>query len=172
MTTFDFFLLAPIAYGAFRGFQKGLLLEVVSLVAWFIAVILGLQFLNLAIPTMRGFIGEAYGFLPFVTFIVVFILIIMAVRVVGILAKKVIHLTPLGMFDSLGGGVLGGLIWCLGVSLFLYGLNLTGITITDTALKKSEFYPVIVKATPYALEVLGFFLPFVTSLLTTLKGLF
>ncbi len=136
------------------------------------AVILGLQFLNLAIPTMRGIIGEAYGFLPFITFLVVFIFIIMAVRVVGMLAKKIIHLTPLGMFDSLGGGVLGGLKWCLGVSLFLYVLNLTGITITDAALKKSEVYPVVVKATPYALQVLGFFLPFVKSLLSNLKGLF
>ena len=121
---------------------------------------------------MRGVIGEAYGFLPFITFLVVFILIIMAVRVIGILAKKIIHLTPLGMFDSLGGGVLGGLKWCLGVSLFLYVLNLTGITITDAALKKSEVYPVVVKATPYALQVLGFFLPFVKSLLSTLKGFF
>jgi membrane protein required for colicin V production len=172
LTTFDFFLLAPIAYGAFNGFRKGLLLEVLSLVAWFIAVILGLQFLNLAIPTMRGVVGEAYGFLPFITFLVVFVFIIIAVRVVGVLIKKVIHLTPLGMFDSLGGSVLGGLKWCLGVSLFLYVLNLTGITITNAALRKSEVYPIIAKATPYALNVLGFFLPFVKTLLSTLKGLF
>jgi membrane protein required for colicin V production len=172
LTAFDFFLLAPIAYGAFNGFRQGFLLEVVALVAWFIAVIFGLQFLNAVIPVMRGVIGEVYGFLPFVTFLVVFILIIAAVRVAGMVAKKVVHLTPLGMFDSIGGGVLGGLKWCLAVSLFLYVLNLTGITMTDAAMKKSEVYPVIVKATPYALQVMGFFLPFVKYLLSTLKGFF
>ncbi len=172
MTTFDFLLLAPIAYGAYSGFRKGLLLEVVSLVAWFIAVVFGLQFLNAAIPVMRGIIGEAYGFLPFITFLVVFVLIIGSVRLVGILAKKIIHLTPLGMFDSLGGGVLGGLKWCLGLSLFLYVLNLAGISITAAAIKQSEVYLVVVKATPYALEVLGFFLSFVKYLLSTLKELF
>ncbi|MDQ4140015.1 MAG: CvpA family protein, partial [Bacteroidota bacterium] len=145
---------------------------VVSLVAWFIGVIFGLQFLNSAIPVMRGIIGEAYGLLPFITFLVVFILIILGVRLAGIIGKKIIHLTPLGMFDNLAGGVLGGLKWCFGVSLFLYVLNLANISITEEAIKKSEVYPVIVKATPYALEVLGFFLPFVKYLLGTLKGLF
>ncbi|QNF33258.1 CvpA family protein [Adhaeribacter swui] len=172
MTTFDFFLLAPIAYGAFSGFRQGLLLEIVSLVAWVIAVVFGLQFLNAAIPVMRGVVGEAFGFLPFITFLVVFMLIIAAVRLVGTVAKKVIHLTPLGMLDSLGGGLLGALTWCLGVSLFLYVLNLTGISFTHEVLKKSEVYPVIAKATPYALQVVGFFLPFAKYLLSTLRGIF
>ncbi|MDQ3292813.1 MAG: CvpA family protein [Bacteroidota bacterium] len=172
MSAFDLFLLAPIAYGAFSGFQKGLLLEVVSLIAWFIGLIFGLQFLNAAIPVMRGFIGEAYGLLPFITFLVVFILIILVVRLAGILAKKIVHLTPLGMFDNLAGGVLGGLKWCFGVSLFLYVLNLADIKIAEEAIKKSEVYPFVVKTTPYALEVLGFFMPFVKYLLSTLKGLF
>lgn len=172
MTTFDFLLLAPIAYGAIKGFWKGLLLEVVSLVAWFIGVIFGLQFLNSAIPIMRDIIGNAYGLLPFITFLVVFMLIIWGVRVAGTLVKKAIHLTPFGTLDNLLGGVLGGLKWCFGVSLFIYVLNLANINIAEDAINKSVFYPVIVKVTPYALEVLGFFMPFVKYLLTTLKGLF
>ena len=38
MSTFDFFLAIPIAYGAFQGFRKGLLLELVSLVALVLAI--------------------------------------------------------------------------------------------------------------------------------------
>ncbi len=43
LTTFDWFLLAPIAFGAFMGFRKGLLLEVVSFLALLIGVLGGLK---------------------------------------------------------------------------------------------------------------------------------
>lgn len=39
MSTFDFFLAIPISYGAFMGFRKGLLLELVSLVALVLAIL-------------------------------------------------------------------------------------------------------------------------------------
>ena len=172
MTTFDFLLLAPIAYGAIKGFWKGLLLEVISLVAWFIGLIFGLRFLNTAIPVIRNIIGEAYGLLPFITFLVVFVLIIWGVRLAGALVKKGINLTPFGTLDNLLGGVLGGLKWCFGVSLFIYVLKLANISVAEEAIKKSVVYPIVVKLTPYALEVVGFFMPFVKYLLTTLKGLF
>lgn len=172
MTTFDFLLLAPIVYGAFKGYRRGLLLEVISLAAWFIGVVFGLQFLTAAIPVMRGIVGDAYGLLPIITFLVVFLLIIGAVRLAGTLAKKVLNLTPFGTLDNLLGGLLGGLKWCFGVSLLLYGLHLTGISLTDAAIKESVVYPVIVKATPYALEALGYFLPFAKYLLKALKNVF
>ncbi len=172
MSTFDFLLLAPIAYGTFKGFRQGLLLEVISLVAWFIGVVLGLQFLKAAIPVMRGIIGEAYGLLPFITFLVVFMLIIWGVRLAGVLIKKALNFTPFGSIDNILGGALGGLKWCLGLSLFLYVFQLSGISIAPDAIKTSVVYPVVVKVTPYALQVLGFFMPFAKYLLSAVKGVF
>ena len=49
MSTFDFFLAIPIAYGAFQGFRKGLLLELVSLVALVLAILGGLKLLDTAL---------------------------------------------------------------------------------------------------------------------------
>lgn len=172
MSTFDIFLALPILYGAFQGFRKGLLLELISLFALVFAVLMGLKLMDTALPVMKGFVGDAGVLLPFVTFLVVFIGIMLGVRLVGLLLKKVLDFTPFGFFDNLLGAMLGALKWCIGLSLLLYVCNLADITITDETAAGSVVYPVVLKATPYALGTLGYVLPFAKTIFESLKGHF
>ena len=77
MSTFDIFLALPLAYGVFQGFRKGLLQEVVSVFALFLGFILGLKLLTTALPVVQKFVGNALGLLPFLSFLVVFVLVIL-----------------------------------------------------------------------------------------------
>jgi membrane protein required for colicin V production len=172
LTTFDIFLALPLAYGAFQGFRKGLLQEVVALLALFLGFILGLKLLTTAIPVVKEFVGNAWGLLPFLSFLVVFVGVILGVRLLGLLLKKAVDFTPLGMFDNMLGGVLGGLKWCFAISLLLYVSSLAGLGVSGETARQSVIYPFVLKSTPVALEVLGFIMPFLKVLLTTLKGLF
>lgn len=172
MSTFDLFLTLPLAYGIFQGFRKGLLQEVVSVVALVLGFILGLKLLTSAMPVVQSFIGSAHGLLPFIAFLVVFVLVILGVRLLGTMLKKVLDFTPFGTFDNLLGGILGGLKWCLAISLLLYVAGLAGISVSGATAQESIIYPIVIKSTPFALEVLGFIMPFVKGLLATLKGLF
>ncbi|KAA9325464.1 CvpA family protein [Adhaeribacter soli] len=172
MTTFDWFLAIPLAYGAFMGFRKGLLLEIVSLLALIIGVLGGLKLLNAAIPVMKSFIGDVFGLLPLLTFLVVFALIILGVRMVGIALKKVIGLTPLGLFDNVLGAGIGALKWCMAIGLLLHVSQMAGVSIAENASQTSVIYPYVVKATPLALDLIGLALPFAKTLLSVLKGLF
>ena len=162
----------PISYGAFKGFRRGLLLEVISLVALLIGIIGGLKLLNEALPVMRGIFGDLFGILPFFTFLVVFALIILGVKLVGLLVKKAIDFTPLGIVDYVLGGVLGALKWCFGLSLFLYVLGLAGLEIADETAQASLVYPKLVLLTPLALKAVAVFLPFAKNLLQTLRAQF
>lgn len=172
MSTFDIFLVLPLAYGIFQGFRKGLLQEVVSVVALLLGFILGLKLLTTAIPMVKQVIGNALGLLPFLSFLVVFILVILGVRLLGIILKKAVDFTPLGMFDNILGGVIGGIKWCLAISLLLYVSGLAGIAVSGQTARESMIYPYVLKSTPFALEVLGLVMPFLKVLLATLKGLF
>ena len=84
MSTFDIFLALPLAYGLFQGFRKGLLQEVVSVFALFLGFILGLKLLTTALPVVQKFVGNALGLLPFLSFLVVFVLVILGVRLLGL----------------------------------------------------------------------------------------
>lgn len=169
MSAFDLFLLVPIAFGAFRGFRQGLVLEVISLISLFIGIILALKFLNQALPVMRGFFGDLYGILPFFTFLVVFGLVIMAVRLFGIFLKTAIHFTPLGVADNVLGGLLGALKWGLALSLLLYVANLAGLGVSESAAQASVVYPKVAQLTPVALKGVGAAVPFAQALLQELK---
>jgi membrane protein required for colicin V production len=169
LSTFDFFLALPILYGAFQGFRKGLLLELVSLIALVLAILGGLKLLDVALPVMAGFVGDAHGLLPYVTFLVVFIGIILMIHAGGMILKKIIDFTPFGLFDNLLGSLLGALKWCVTLSLLLYVSDMAGISVSKDTADASMVYPVVLKTTPYALDIIGYMLPFVKALIFSLK---
>ena len=172
MSTFDIFLLLPILFGAFQGYRKGLMLELISLVALVLAILGGLKLMDVALPTVKEFVGDAGALLPYITFIVVFTGIILLIHFTGIALKKIIDFTPFGFFDNILGGMLGALKWCLALSLLFYVSDMAGIHITEETAAASYIYPVVLKTRPYALDILGYAVPFVKSLFASFKGHF
>lgn len=173
MSAFDIFLLIPLGIGAVKGFQRGLVLEVASLLAFVLGAVGGLALLNDAIPLVRHYVGEAFGLLPLVSFLLVFVGIVWGVHLLGSFVKKAVHLTPLGLLDNLGGGAAGVLKWVLGLSLLLHGVGLAGLQLISPSLvADSQVLPLVRQATPVALEIVGFVMPFAGTLLGKLKTVF
>ncbi|MDX5348883.1 MAG: CvpA family protein [Hymenobacteraceae bacterium] len=172
MSGFDWFLAIPLVIGAVIGFRKGLLLEVISLLALILGVIGGLKLLTLSIPLLEPYFGAGSGLLPFAAFLLVLIAIVVGVHFIGRLLKMVLHLTPLGIFDNVLGAVLGALKWCLALSLLLYVADMAGMSISHETAKASVVYPFVAKATPVALDIVSIVLPFVKALVASLKALF
>jgi membrane protein required for colicin V production len=164
MTGLDLLLLLPLAVGTVKGYRRGLVLEVVSLLAFVLGVVGGLSLLSAAIPVVRSYLGELFGLLPLVAFLLVLVAIMWGVHLVGGLVKKAVHLTPLGMLDNLLGAAAGGLKWLLGLSLLLHGTALApGLTAGSVVL------PWVQAATPLALQLTSYVLPFSHNLLGRLK---
>ena len=173
MSGFDILLLLLLAVGAVKGFRRGLVVELASLLAFVLGVIGGLALLNDAVPVVRDYIGEAFGLLPLVSFLLVFTLIGWGVHLLGGVIKTAIHLTPLGVLDNLLGGITGAIKWLLGMSLLLYGITLAGLPlISPTLASNSQVLPFVKQATPVALQLVGFVVPFAGTLLTQLRAIF
>ncbi|NVO84836.1 CvpA family protein [Hymenobacter terrestris] len=173
MSTFDIFLLIPLGIGAVQGYRRGLVLEVATLLALVLGLVGGLALLNDAIPLVRHYVGEAFGLLPLVSFVLVFAAIGWGVHLLSGLLKTAVHLTPLGFLDNLGGAVGGILKWVLGLSLLLYGVESAGVPLISPQLAAdSQVLPYVREATPAALQVVGFAMPFASTLLTRLREVF
>lgn len=171
MNPLDLLLLLPLAVGVFKGYRHGLVLEVVSLLAFVLGVVGGLSLLSAAIPVVRGYVGELFGLLPLVAFLMVLVLIMWGVHLLGSLVKKAVHLTPLGVLDNLLGAVAGGLKWLLGLSLLLHGTALAGLPLLAPSITAgSVVLPWVVRATPLALQLTAYALPFAHGLLARLKA--
>lgn len=171
MTPLDLLLLLPLAVGIFKGYRHGLVLEVVSLLAFVLGVVGGLSLLSAAIPVVRGYVGELFGLLPLVAFLLVLVLIMWGVHLLGSLVNRAVHLTPLGVLDNLLGAAAGGLKWLLGLSLLLHGTALAGLNLLAPSLTAgSVVLPWVVRATPLALQLTAYALPFAHDLLARLKA--
>ncbi|GAB3721952.1 hypothetical protein GCM10027594_02500 [Hymenobacter agri] len=173
MTPLDILLLLPLGIGAVKGYRRGLLLEVVSLLAFVLGVVGGLSLLSAAVPLVRQYVGDAFGLLPLLSFALVLVAIMWGVHLLGGLLKTAVHLTPLGVLDNLLGGAAGVLKWLLGLSLLLHGTRLAGLHLLSPGLVAgSQVLPVVQQATPLALQITGYVLPFAQDLLGRMKTAF
>lgn len=173
MSAFDILLLIPLGIGAVQGFRRGLLLEVASLLALVLGVVGGLALLNDAVPLVRQYVGEAFGLLPLVSFLLVFAVIGWGIHLLGGFLRTAVHLTPLGVLDNLGGALSGVLKWVLGLSLLLHGIGMAGLElIAPQLLAESQVLPVVREATPLALSLVSLVLPFAGSLLEKVRQVF
>lgn len=173
MTALDILLLLPLGIGAVKGFRRGLVLEVVSLLAFVLAVVGGLSLLSAAVPLVRHYVGSAFGMLPLVSFALVFVAIMWGVHLLGGLLRTAVHLTPLGLLDNLLGGAAGVIKWLLGLSLLLHGTRLAGLPLlSPTLVADSLVLPVVQQATPLAMQLTAYVLPFAQDLLVKMKAAF
>ncbi|WP_046244879.1 CvpA family protein [Hymenobacter terrenus] len=173
MTALDILLLLPLGIGAVKGYRRGLVLEVVSLLAFVIAAVGGLALLSAAVPLVRQYVGDAFGMLPLVSFALVFVAIMWGVHLLGGLLRTAVHLTPLGVLDNLLGGGAGVIKWILGLSLLLHGTRLAGLHLLAPSLVAgSQVLPIVQQATPLALQLTSYILPFAQDLLVKIKTAF
>jgi membrane protein required for colicin V production len=171
VTPLDLLLLLPLAVGTVKGYRRGFVLEAVSLLAFVLGVVGGLSLLSSAIPVVRSYLGEIFGLLPLVSFLLVLVGIMWGVHLLGGLVKQAVHLTPLGVLDNLLGAAAGALKWLLGLSLLLYGTVLAGVHLLAPSITAgSVVLPWVQKATPLALQLTGYALPFAHNLLAKLKA--
>lgn len=170
MNPLDLLLLLPLVVGTVKGYRRGLVLEAVSLLAFVLGVAGGLYLLSAAIPVVRSYLGELFGLLPLVSFLLVLVGIMWGVHLLGGMVRTAVYLTPLGVLDHLAGAAAGGLKWLLGLSLLLHGTALAGLSLLAPSLTTgSVVLPWVRQATPLALQITGYVLPFAHDLLARLQ---
>lgn len=173
MIALDILLLVPLGIGAVKGYRRGLVLEVVSLLAFVLGVVGGLSLLSAAVPLVRHYVGDAFGMLPLVSFALVFAGIMWGVHLLGNIVKTAVHLTPFGLLDNILGGVAGVVKWVLGLSLLLYGTSFAGVRLLSPSLVAgSQVLPIVQQATPAALQIMGYVLPIAQDLLVRMRTAF
>ncbi|MFC6996819.1 CvpA family protein [Rufibacter roseus] len=160
MSAFDFFLLLPIGYGAIRGFFKGFILEIASLLAFIIIAVFGLKLVGLVTPTVNEWVGEDAWYLSFLPYLLVFLGVGFAVRALGLMLKKAVHLTPLGLLDNLGGALFGAAKWAFAIALLVYFAHISGLDTSMQTVRESEVYPFFVEAAPGAWAFVQWIIPF------------
>lgn len=168
MKTLDIILLIPLVFGAVMGFRKGLLLEIIGILAFVLAIIGGFKLMEIGISYLQEHIEGMDHLLPFISFLVIFLAIILLVNMIGKLMKKVVDMTLLGGVDKFAGAIVGIAKWAIGLSILLWLTTSFGIELPGQD-EDLVLYPYLVKLGPNLIEALNVVLPFAEEMLDSIK---
>jgi membrane protein required for colicin V production len=161
MAKIDLILLIPILLGAFNGYKKGLLMEIVGISSFVIAIVLGFKFLSIGASLLEGFLGASTikSISPYLSFIVIFFPAIFIIRKLGMLMRKTLRLTFLGTLDGVLGALLGGLTGLFGISILLWVVLKTGISLPQEWLKEAQLFDFVKDFAPNTISKISEFIP-------------
>src|SRR5690606_10885216 len=120
LSTIDIIILILLAFGAFSGYKQGLFIGLLSIIAFFIGIILAFKFMHWGADMLAERVESLTFMLPFISFIIIFLIVTITIRVLAFMVKKALDLTILGTFDNFAGAVLGLFKWVVMITVFLW----------------------------------------------------
>lgn len=172
MNIADIILIILFIIGAYHGYKKGLILELISIIAFLLAIIGGFKLLHIGMEYVSRVYDGFGSFLPFVAFLVLFVLIIIVISTIGKILKKIIDWTPLGVVDNFAGALLGVLKWALGVSIVLWVITTLNLDFDNETLKNSRILPITNQMLTSVGNFISTIFPSFEDFINTLKELF
>ena len=170
MNTWDIALLIILLLGAYRGYTKGILMEVVALVAFGVAIVGALQLMSWGVGFLSDTMQAQGAWLPLLAFVLLFVGILTGVSIAGKMLKSVIHLTPIGYLDGLLGAGVGVIKWAFGISVVFILLDYAQVTLPDA--KNSELYGYVHPFAYQVVEKLRDWFPALENIVDAIRRLF
>ncbi|MBL4735802.1 MAG: CvpA family protein [Flavobacteriales bacterium] len=124
MSYLDIILCIPLIWGLYKGFTKGLVIQVASLLALVLGVYGAVLFSGLTQELLEANFQIDNKYLPLIAFVATFVAIVVAVHFLGKVLEKTIDIIALGLFNKIFGAVFGFLKAALILSVLVFVLEL------------------------------------------------
>lgn len=160
MTTADIFILIFVASGVWNGYKSGFLMEVISLTGIVLGIFLGFKLMGEGMILLEDNFNVDRSTLPYLSFIVIFVIVVVLVRFVGSLLKDTLDKSFLGTVDQALGAGLGGFRTLFMLSVILWILDSLKLAPYDEWVEGSWLYPFTARLAPTVANWLGDFIPF------------
>ena len=167
----DIICVVLLILAVIKGFQRGLIVGVFSL----LAIIIGLAAAMKLSVVVSGYIGSAVKisdkWLPIISFAIVFIAVVLLIRLGANAIEKAVQAITLGWLNRLGGIILYVAIYITVFSVILFYLEQVNIIKPET-IQNSVTYNFVQPWGPKAIDGIGTVLPFFRDMFTDLQNFF
>jgi membrane protein required for colicin V production len=119
----DIVILVLFAWGAFRGFSRGLIIMIASFIALTLGIVGAFKFSGVVAEWLVDTLRVSTPYLRLVSFTITFIGIAIAINIAGFLISRMLDLVALGYINRLMGSIFGILRMALLLSVFFIILN-------------------------------------------------
>ena len=144
---------------------------VISIVAFFVAIILAFHLMDWGAEILASRIENLTFMLPFVSFLIIFLIVIIGIRSLAFLVKKTMDLTILGSMDNVAGSVLGILKTGFLLSLLLWVANSFEFEVSQTMITESSMYPYLQPIAPFMINLVDAYTPIINQAVESIQTL-
>ncbi|HON19642.1 MAG TPA: CvpA family protein [Salinivirgaceae bacterium] len=123
MNYIDIFILLPLLWGIWSGFQRGLILMLGSIVALGLGIYGAILFSDVVANFLTQTLNFNSKYLSLIAFSITFLLLVVAIHLIAHLVNTLFEIVALGFVTKLLGAILGLLKWLIIVSVILSVLN-------------------------------------------------
>jgi len=120
MNYLDIIICIPVAWGLFKGFMKGFILEVAMLFALLGAIWVAVNFSDFISRQLHDRLGWHTTYLPVIAFVLLFIGVLIGVYALAKLLEKTVDAASLGPLNKLFGALFGGFKFVLILSVVFF----------------------------------------------------
>ncbi len=167
----DFVFAIILVIAVYKGFSKGLIVALFSMLALIIGLAAALKLSAVVSEYLSTSTGTTGKWLPFLSFILVLFLVMLLVNLGAKLIQKSVELVMLGWINRLGGVIFYLLLYAILLSIVLFYLVQLKI-VSDETVTNSISYPFIKPVGPYIIDKLGEVIPLFKNLFGQLQAFF
>ncbi|OUT94992.1 MAG: hypothetical protein CBB92_12600 [Flammeovirgaceae bacterium TMED32] len=159
MNYLDIFLIFILAFSAYKGYQKGLLVAFFSLLAFFIGLFMAVKF---TVPIGVKFFSDSayFEWIVIAIFIAIFALFILGIHLLSKALKMILDFTPLGILDNILGAALNIFKIVFVLSTLFWVIDSLGIDFSNEYVDNSIILSYIIVFVPKSFEAIGSFIPY------------
>jgi membrane protein required for colicin V production len=119
----DLIILILLAWGAFRGFSRGLVLMVAAFIALIIGIWGAARFSGLTANWLANTMNVSSPYMQLISFTITFLAIVIAINIAGFVLSRILDAMALGFLNRIFGGFFGILKMALLLSVSLLIIN-------------------------------------------------
>ena len=167
----DLLVVVLLAFAVFKGLQKGLIVAVFSLLAFIIGLAAAMKLSAVAAEKIGEQVNVSERWLPFIAFLVVFIIVVFLVRLGARAIEGAVNLAMMGCINKIGGVIFFALIYLFIFSIIIFYAEQLHI-IKEDAMDASVTYPYLKDLAPKIIAGIAVVLPFFKDMFADLSSFF
>jgi len=160
-----------IVLAMIKGYQKGFVIAVFSVLAFILGLAAALKLSTLVAAYLSDSVNISARWLPFVAFVLVFLAVVILVRLGGKLIEKTLQLALLGWANRIAGIILYAALYIIIFSIVLFYAEKLKL-LQPKAIQSSLSYNFVKPWGPVIMDNIGRVIPWFKDMFTQLEDFF
>lgn len=157
MNILDILIGIPLGWAVIKGFSRGFVYEIASLVGLILGIYVAINFSGYAADFLSDIFHWTGRSAWLASLLITFAIVVMGIKLLGQIMEKVVESLAMGPLNHIAGGLVAGLKTAFILSLLIYLINLVDFNrslISAKSRKESYLWQPVSNVAPYIMPQL------------------